>query len=734
MRISVDSPISGPEAFVFERLHAHEELGRPYLYNLHVLSSSRSISLSSLLGMVVSVHVETAPGVERHFGGHVTRAVALGGEGRSARYRLELRPWLSMLQHRAICRIWQEKTVLDVLKDVASKAGFSFLVSEHIVKSSRKFDYLVQYRESDYNFFMRLLEQEGYYYVFHQEKDKHELFLLDHLLDDDPAPKARRIPFMPPGSSAELAEDVFDSWAPNELLRTTHYEIDDYDYTKAREDLFAASGAPVKAPKTGTKGEDQEEHRAVVYDYPGEYTMKEDGSSLSNVRQQELRVDRQTVSAAGNVRDLGAGSIFTLTEHPNDTQNEEWAVTTMELSIAAAAVESGHGNSEFVFRGSYTLIHTSLPYRLRRTTLKPTVPGLHTAVVVGPKGHEIHTDPFGRVRVKFRWDRTGKDDSQEHKNEGNENAAAEDSSCWIRVAQPWASNGFGFQFIPRVNDEVIVQFIEGDPDRPLITGSVYNSSNKLPYTLAGNKTQSGIKTRSTKDGAEKDSIKPENCNEIRFEDKLKEEEFYVQAERNHTVKVKKDRSVSVGGNETYSVTGTRHTTITKKNTDTYKHEHKMEVTGKVEEIFHNEHKMEVTAKQTIDVTNDKIEHITQKYELTTDVKFLLKQGGTTMQFEGNKVDMNIAAPLTITRGAGSVTIDDSGAITLESASGIVFKCGGSAVEITPTGVSLSAMTILASAQTSELSLDPAMAKVSGVNVNVEATAMANVCGPMVKLN
>lgn len=726
MRITIDSPISGPDAFVFERMNAHEELGRAYAYDVQVLSSSRSISLSSLLGEMVIVHVEIAPGVERHFGGYVARAAALGGMGRSARYRLELRPWLSLLQHTAVCRIWQNKTVLDVLKDVVSKNGFSIDVASQTILTGREWEYLVQYRESDFNFFMRLLEQEGWWFYVRQEKDKHEILLIDQLLDHDSASESREFAFQPRG--AELADDVFDHWTPREQLRSTHYELDDYDFKDARADLFARSGNPVKTPKTGSKGAEHDDRLATVYDYPGEYVALDDGNALSTVRQQELRVDRQVVSATGNIRDLTVGTLFKLTDHPNETQNAQWALTAMDLSIEAAAVESGRGGgSEFVFRGSYSAVSSEVPFRLKRISRKPSVPGLQTAVVVGPKSEEIHTDSFGRVRVKFRWDRTGTEEKV-HANEGQEQAAPEDSSCWIRVAQPWASSGFGVQFIPRVGDEVIVQFIEGDPDRPLITGSVYNSVNKLPFTTPDSKTQSGIKTRTYKEGG------ADNANIIRLEDKRKEEEFFVQAERNHTVKVKKDRSVSVGGNENYSVTGTRDTTITKKNTDTYKDEHKMEVTKKVEEIFHDEHVLKVTNKQTIDVTNDVVEHITGNYKLTTDTQFLLTQGGTTMKFEGDAVDMNIAAPLTITRGGGKVTIDQTGAITMESTVGIQLKSGGSTIEITPTGVSVSAMTVLATAQTSELSLDPAQAKLSGTNVNVAATAINNVTGATVKLN
>jgi type VI secretion system secreted protein VgrG len=726
MRITVESPITGPDAFVFERINAREELGRPYLYSLHLLSSSRNISLSGLIGEVVKVHVEIALGVERHFAGYVTRAVALGSDGTSARYRLELRPWLCLLQHTATCRIWQRKTVLDVLKDVASKSGFSFEVASTTIFAGREWEYLVQYRESDFNFFMRLLEQEGLWFYVRQEKDKYDLFLTDHLMDHDSASEDRSIPFHPTGLSGKLTEDVFDQWTMNEQLRTTHYELDDYDYNNARTDLFARSGEPAKLPKTG-KGAEHEDRIAWVYDYPGEYVTADDGKLLSTTRQEELRVDRQIVHASGNIRDLTAGSIFKLTHHTNDSQNAQWAVTSMDLNIAAAAVESGAGDSDFVVRSSFSLIGTSVPFRLKRTSVKPTIPGPQTAVVVGPKGEEIKVDELGRVRVKFRWDRTGMEKST-HENQGQEQAGDENSSCWIRVAQPWASSGFGFQFIPRIGDEVVVQFLEGDPDRPLITGSVYNSVNSFPFKPGANPTQSGIKTRSSKGGGE------ENANIIRFEDAKKSEELFVQAERNHTVSVKADRAVSVGGNETYKVTGTRDTEITKKNTDIYKDEHKMEVTGKVEEIFHNEHVLKVTDKQTITVTNDTEEHITGNYKLTTDTQYLLTQGGTTMKFEGDAVDMNIAAPLTITRGGGKLTIDQSGSITLESTMGIVLKCGGSTIEITPSGVSVSAMTVLASAQTSELSLDPAQAAIKGTNVNVTATAIAAVTGATVKLN
>jgi len=390
-------------------------------------------------------------------------------------------------------------------------------------------------------------------------------------------------------------------------------------------------------------------------------------------------VERQTVTARGNVRFLSAGSVFKLKGHPRSGVDGSYAVTAMQLTISAAQVESGKQGGEFVFSGDYHLINTALPFRLKRITPKPLIAGLQTAVVVGPKGEEIHTDEHGRVRVKFRWDRTGKEGGGD--NEGEEAAAPEDSSCWIRVAQPWASSGFGFQFIPRVGDEVVVQFLEGDPDRPVVTGSLYNNVNRYPYGLTAKKTQSGVKTRSSKQGS------ADNANEIRFEDEKGEEEFFVQAERNHTVKVKADRSVSVGGKESYNVTGTRDTEITKKNTDIYKDEHKMEVTKKVEEIFHDEHSWKIK-KQTIEIAEDKNEHMTGTFDLKTDTKYVLTQGSTTMTFEKDTVTINAAKEFKIIRGAGSVSIDPAGMVTIASDTGISLKCGALGLEVTPAGVTV----------------------------------------------
>lgn len=676
MRITVDSPISGPNAFVLERLHAHEELGRSYRYDLNVHSASRNINLSSLLGETAAVHVEIQPGVTRHFHGFISRAWSLGSDGRNARYRLELRPWVSLLQHSATCRIWQDVTVLDVLKDVCSKAGFSLNVASITIPAGRQFEYVVQYRESDYAFFMRLLEQEGYYYYVRHEENKHEIFLTDALLDHDTASEELRFAFQPPSQNQKLVDDTFNQWQLSERLRSTIYELDDYNFKEARGDLFARSATAAKTPSSGNVGSEHEDLAAVVYDYPGEYAAVSDGDALTAVRQQELRVDRQLVYAGGDVRSIGAGSVFKLFGHPVTTQNAQYAVTEMDLTIDAAAGESGRGSGEFVFRGTYTLINTALPYRLRRLTAKPTIPGAQTAVVVGPKGDEIHTDNFGRVRVKFRWDRTGLE-SHKDGNQGEEALAPEDSSCWIRVMQPWASSGFGFQFIPRIGDEVVVQFLEGDPDRPLIIGSVYNNVNPPPYAVPGKKTQSGIKTRSSKQGG------ADNANEIRFEDEKGAEELYVQAERNQTVKVKASRSLSVGGSESHTVAGTRDVTITKKNSDTYKAEHKMEVTG----------------KQTIKVMNDKSEYVDLGYELSTKGKYLLTQGaepgsGTNMKLEGDAFDLEVVGPMTIKRGTSTITIDEAGIVTVDSAVNVVLKCGGNLVELSVSGVSVTGTTVL----------------------------------------
>lgn len=648
MRITVTSPISGPDAFEFERMSVYEELGRPYRYEVFLLSTNRDLSLSPLLGEYLTVKVTIESGQERYFGGHIVKATALGGHGRSARYQVELRPWLSLLRDQAMCRIWQKVTIVDVLKDVASKAGFSVMTSSDIILSGREWEYVVQYRESDFNFFMRLVEQEGLHFFFRQQDKRHDLVLSDDLSLHDSAKAPAELEYNAESSTHDNVPDVFTHWAVHEQMRPTEYELDEYDYKNARSDLFVRSGEPAKLPKTGGKGApDHDDRAATIFDYPGEYVDSYGGTELTMIRQQELRVDRQTATAGGNVRALGAGSLFKLSRHQRSGVDAQYAVTSMNLSIEAAPVESRKSaGSDFVVRAQFSVLNATIPFRLKRISPKPIIAGVQTAVVVGPKTEDIHTDDMGRIRVKFRWDRTGKEKAEQ--SEGEEKAAPEDSSCWIRVAQPWASGGFGFQFIPRVGDEVIVQFLEGDPDRPLVTGSLYNSVNKFPFTLPGKKTQSGVKTRSSKEGGEG------NANIIRLEDDKGHEEFFVQAERNHTVSVKANRSVSVGGTEQYTV----------------------------------------QKKQTIKIQNDKSEYVDLGYELTTKDKFLLTQGpepnsGTTMKFEGTNVTLDVKGELTITRAPTTIRIDAAGNVAIEDAPSITMFGGGSSVTIGPEGVTVS---------------------------------------------
>jgi type VI secretion system secreted protein VgrG len=496
------------------------------------------------------------------------------------------------------------------------------------------------------------MEREGIYYFFEHADGKHTLVLADGPSAHSSLPNYTEVEYFAPGNNNQHHDDSLSDWGSGRQMRPGAYSSTDYDPTRPRTQLLRR----LMRPKIDAYGD------AEIYDYPGEYprspekagdeVKSAEGYRHVEVRLSEHQADFELAHASGTVEGLYAGSAFKLKLHPRADQNQNYVVTAAHFELRGPPHETGDHDEEG-FHGSYTCIKSQVPYHPPCETPRPRVDGPQTALVVGPKGQEIWTDPLGRVKVQFFWDQEGNLD--------------ESSSCWVRVAQIWAGANWGAIHIPRINQEVIVEFLEGDPDRPIITGRVYNAVNTVPYTLPDNKTQSGIKSRSTLGGT------PANFNEIRFEDLKGKEELYVQAERNHTVNVKNDRSVTVGGLETYEIMKTRLTTVHEKDTAKMLDEQETTVTGLVTEAFNNGHNWRINAAdQNITVAENKIEHVVKNYELTTDVKFMLTQGATSMTFQGT--DVNVKA---------------AGTVTIESPSQIQLKVGANHLTISPEKIELS---------------------------------------------
>jgi type VI secretion system secreted protein VgrG len=437
-------------------------------------------------------------------------------------YSASVRPWLWFLTRTSDCRVFQEMTVPQIVEKVFADcpgADFEF----KLVRTYRTRVYCVQYRESDYNFVARLLEDEGIWWYIEHTEGHQKVVLVDDVASLDPVPGALSLPYLPAGSSA-FAPDLphIDHWSFSREVQTGRAALQSYDFERPSLSLLAESVL------TYAHAMSDFEH----FDYEGESYLKADGEQRATNRVDEFAARHERLAGTTNAQTLACGHSFELERHPRDDQNVKHIVLSTRIEAQAGSLEGG-GDGEATWRCSFTAAPASQPMRPARRTPKPFVQGPQTAVVVGPQGEEIFTDKYGRVKIQFHWDRYGQ------KNEK--------SSCWVRVSTPWAGKSFGFVQVPRIGQEVVVDFLEGDPDQPIITGRVYNAEQTVPWELPANATQTGVLTRSSKGGAYG------NANALRFEDKAGQEQVWLHAEKNQDIEVENDETHWVGHDRTKTI-------------------------------------------------------------------------------------------------------------------------------------------------------------------------------------
>ena len=542
-QVEIATPL-GDDVLLFESMIATEQLGRLFTFEIDLLSKDADIRLEDVLGQDMTVKVALPDGGTRYFNGYVSRFNQAGMSGNYAAYQATLRPWFWFLTRTADCRIFQNKKVPEIIKEILGEHGFSGLIEDTLSGKYREWEYCVQYRETDFNFLSRLMEQEGIYYFFEHREGKHILVLSDDYGSHATTSGYETIPYYPPDQHDRRERDHISEWLITQEVQPGAYVLNEYDFEKPKANLETKRIIKRQHVKADFE----------IFDYPGEYTNAADGENYVRARIEELQAQHEVVSGGGNARGVSVGSLFSLKGYPRDDQNREYLLVSATYQLEMDAYEStGSGGSGPVYSCSFSAIDSKEPYRAPRTTPKPVVQGPQTAIVVGKSGEEIWTDSngYGRVKVQFHWDRYGKSD--------------ENSSCWVRVAQVWAGKGWGAIHIPRIGQEVIVEFLEGDPDQPIITGCVYNEDNKPPYDLPNNQTQSGIKSRSTKGG------NVDNCNEIRFEDKKDAEEIYIHAEKDFQRVVENNDTLKVGfdkkdpGDQAVDIYNNRTTTLKQGN-------------------------------------------------------------------------------------------------------------------------------------------------------------------------
>ena len=581
------------EDLLFHRMRANEEMSRLGEYEIDLLSKKSDIDLDQILAKNVTVKLELPDQKTRYFNGFVTRFLQVGMHGKYHLYHATVRPWLWFLTRTINCRIFQEMSVPDIVKKIFEPypmADFKFDLSETYVKRT----YCVQYRETDFNFISRLMEDEGIYYFFKHVDGRHTLNAVDSGSSHSPFPGYAELPYIALGRSTRLEKEFVDDWNLKREVQPGHWTLDDFDFERPSVDLTV-----------DTKKKRNHEHATFeVYDYPGEYFKNDLGDHYVRTRMDEWQYQFELVSGGANARGITVGSLFKLTGHPRKDQNVDHLVLSSEYELEYHQYEALDA-TETKCHCRFTGLDTKQQFRPQRTSYKTFVQGPQTAIVVGPSGDEIYTDKYGRVKVQFHWDREGKED--------------ENSSCWIRVAHPWAGKNWGMVAIPRMGQEVVVDFLEGDPDRPLITGRVYNAEQMPPWDLPANATQTGILSRSSKGGGYG------NANAIRFEDKKGSEQVWLHAEKNQDIEVendethwvghdrkktidhdettlvKHDRTETVDNNETITVHGMRTETVDKNETITI-HQNRTETVDLNEKIAIGVNRTEnVGANETITI-------------------------------------------------------------------------------------------------------------------------------------
>ena len=594
----------GPDKLLLRSFRGEEGISRLFRFHLDMLAEDSAINFDDMIGQNVSFSVRLADTTKaRYFNGYVNRFIQFPNEERLTHYEAEVVPWLWFLTRTADCRIFQNMSVPDIVAKVFKDFGFTDF-EDQTRGTYDPWEYCVQYRETAFNFVSRLLESEGIFYFFRHENGKHTLVLGDSTTAHSPCPEQSRAMFERSAlRGMRHEEDVVRVWKLEQELRPGKYALCDYNFETPGTRLDAQVQSQIN--QGGNT-------RFEIYDYPGEYEKRNQGDGLTKIRIEEQEAVHTVIHGEGDCRTFVSGFKFELYGADRRDQDGTYVLTSVTHSGEEGGIYSGAGSlSESSYSNTFTAMPSAVVFRPPRVAVKPLIHGTQTAVVVGPSGEEIYTDKYGRVKVQFFWDRLGKLDQS--------------SSCWIRVAQAVAGKSWGGLWTPRLGQEVVVSFLEGDPDRPLITGSVYNAVQMPPYPMPDQQTKSTLKSYSSKGGG--------GFNEIRFEDKKGSEQIFVHGEKNVDARVKNSVFETIGGE--------RHLIVEKDQFERVKGDQHLKV-----EQDRNE---KVGGTVSLNAGSNIQEKVGQNYALDAGTEVHIKAGmnvviesGTTLTLKvgGNFVNIN----------------------------------------------------------------------------------------------
>jgi len=643
-QLQITTPL-GADVLLLERVIGEEGISMPFRFDVEMLSQNTSINAEDLLRKPATISVGLADGSKRYINGWFNRFVQLGSRDGLTTYHGTLVPWYWFLSIWNDCKIFQTKTVPEIAEEVFTKLGFTdyklALIKPHLSR-----DYTVQYRESSFNFLSRLFEEEGIYYYFEHTQTKHFLTLIDNPAKINYG-QQRAFSMASAGGVYSFEDTIRDLQYENRVT-SDKITLKDYNFT---------------TPSASLQSREQGTHVEEIYDYPGRYDVQALGDTFARVRLEELEAPRTTVTGEGIGRAMQSGCKFDLKNHYRKDLNQTYTIVRVVHDMRNPSYSSQDKN--FEYQNRFELIPYATPYRPPRITPKGRVLGSHTAVVVGPSGEEIYTDTYGRVKVQFYWDRLGQKD--------------QNSSCWVRVSQEWAGKNWGSIHIPRIGQEVIVEFLEGDPDRPIITGRVYNAEQMPPYELPANMTQSGIKTRSSKGGGSDD------YNEIRFEDKMGSELLLIHAQKDKQVDVEHDRTENVGNDESITIGHDRTEEVKNDENITIDHD-RTELVKNDETITIQGNRTETVMKnESITISQSRTETVGQSEDVTI--------GESRTVTIGESETATIGESQTVTIGESqTVTVGES--ITVTAGMEITLTAGANVISMGPEGISLTSSAMI----------------------------------------
>ncbi len=622
----------GGEQVEFVSLSAHEVISKPYEIELKITAPLGELDLAPYLGEAVGLTVLEGDDKVRYFNGFLTEGSYLSENSDGFHYQLSLRSFLYFLESRTGFAIFQDKSVLEVLAEVFAAAGtsnYEFRTSE----TYKSMEYCVQYGESDFNFISRLMEQEGLYYFFEHTQDKHVLIICDKA-SNQKVSTVDGLAFNPTAKSSQTYQSS-EAWGEKHYAEswTEHVSTGGQKRVSLRDFDFKKPAKPVEG--SATEGSEHEQDKQEFQAYPGVFIEESRANHLSTVRLEQFRAQRHAYSGQVNAKGVTVGTTLKLFQHPNARLNDEYMITSTHHKLRTQSYRSGSGVQD-----DDQVVIESIPaktqFRAPQLAKKPLVVGLESAIVTGPEGETIYTDEYGRIKVRFHWDRA--------------NSADEKSTCWIRVSQ---TGGLGNITLPRVGHEVLVSFLHGDPDRPVVTGRMFNAEYMPTYSLPANKTRAVWRTLTYgnqtdyPDTQKLDTGEPK-ANELRFEDKGGKEEVFLHAERDMNIRARFDYSLHIGHNEELKVGYDRQRDV------------------------YNDEKVAIGGNKT--------------YELMGNEENTIADGNRTTTLEKGNDKLTIdKGNLTIKTGMGK--------ITMEAAQSITLKVGSTELKLTPSQATLSSTMI-----------------------------------------